>query len=173
MNAIFFSCKRVFHGALRIGRQPLQSVASGLTAARFDMMFALAGQPRTANQFRRDRMLQSELRKTLGVCAPVVSRMLRSLEALGWVKRRREEYGDRRQRVVELTETGLACMRGAYKLLVRTAQRIVYRAICWGKHGDPNARFFRLCELESYLKSLREYCRDRARLDYCWGHPDD
>jgi DNA-binding MarR family transcriptional regulator len=173
MNAIFFACKRVFHGAVRIGREPLQSVALGLTAARFDMMFALAGQPLEVHQFRRDAMLQSELRKILGVCAPVVSRMLRSLEALGWVTRHRNEYGDQRQRTVALTEAGMACVRSAYKLVARIAKRIVYRAICWGKHRDEDARFIHMGTLESYLRSLRGYCRDTAGLYYRWGHPDD
>jgi hypothetical protein len=27
--------------------------------------------------------------------------------------------------------------------------------------------------LEGYLRSLRKYCRDSARLYYPWGHPDD
>jgi DNA-binding MarR family transcriptional regulator len=172
MNAILFACKRVFHGAVRIGREPLHSVAPGLTAARFDMMFALAGQPLMADQFQGGRMLQSELRKTLGVSAPVVSRMLRSLEALDWVTRRRSEC-DRRQRDVALTPSGLGCIRSAYKLLVRIAQRLVYRAICWGKHRDEDQRFIHMDVLESYLRSLRSYCRDTARLHYRWGHPDD
>ena len=172
MNAILFACKRVFHGAVRIGRAPLQSVAPGLTAARFDMMFALAGQPVVADQFGDGRMLQSQLRKTLGVSAPVVSRMLRSLEALGWVTRRRSEY-DRRQREVALTEAGLECIRSAYRLLVRIAQRMVYRAICWGKQRDRDERLIHMATLESYLSSLRSYCRDTATLYYHWGHPDD
>jgi DNA-binding MarR family transcriptional regulator len=172
MNAILFACKRVFHGAVRISREPLQSVARGLTAARFDMMFALAGQPLLAHQFQNRRMLQSELRKTLGVSAPVVSRMVRSLEALGWVTRRRSET-DRRQRDVALTESGVGCVRSAYKLVVRIAQRVVYRAICWGKHRDQDARFIHMETLESYLGSLRGYCRDTAKLYYRWGHPDD
>jgi DNA-binding MarR family transcriptional regulator len=173
MNAIFFACKRVFHGAVRIGREPLQSVAPGLTAARFDMMFVLAGQPLEADQFRRDGMLQSELRQILGVSAPVVTRMLRSLEALGWVARYRNEYGDQRQRTVVLTEAGLACIRSAYKLVVRIAKRIVDRAICWGNHRDADARFFHMDTLECYLRRLRAYCRDTARLCYRWGHPDE
>ena len=172
MNAILFACKRVFHGAMRIGRAPLHSVAPGLTAARFDMMFALAGQPVQSDQFGAGRMLQSDLRKTLGVSAPVVSRMLRSLEALGWVTRRRSDH-DRRQLYVTLTASGLACIRSAYKLLVRIAQCIVYHAICWGKHRDPDARLVHMATLESYLGSLRSYCRDTATLYYHWGHPDD
>ena len=39
MDAIFFGLKRAFHGSLRIARFAL--TALGLTAARFDMLYAL------------------------------------------------------------------------------------------------------------------------------------
>jgi DNA-binding MarR family transcriptional regulator len=172
MNAIFFASKRVFHGALRVTRQPLQSVAPGLTSARFDMMYALTTEVRGPDKFGGRELRQSDLWKTLGVTPTVVSRMLRSLEALGWVTRRRCSPGDKRQRYVTLTEAGLTCIRTAYKLLFRFAERIVYHAICWGKHRDPYERFIHMDRLESYLGSLRAYCRDRARLYYSWGHPD-
>jgi DNA-binding MarR family transcriptional regulator len=173
MNAIFFAAKRVFHGALRVSRPQLQSVARGLTSARFDMMYALTTPVRGPLKFERYETRQSDLRKTLGVTATVVSRMLRSLEVLGWVTRRRSSAGDRRQLHVTLTEAGLSCIRTAYKMLFRFAERVVYHAICWGKHRDPNERFLHMDRLESYLRSLRAYCRDRARLYYAWGHPDD
>jgi DNA-binding MarR family transcriptional regulator len=173
MNAIFFASKRVFHGALRVTRSSLQSVAPGLTAARFDMMYALTYECGGHHKFERQTVLQSGLWRTLGVTPPVVARMLRSIEALGWVTRRRPLYGDQRQREVTLTDSGVACFRTAYKLLFRFAERIVYRAICWGKHRDRDARFVHMSTLEEYLDSLRGYCRDTARLYYRWGHPDD
>src|SRR5581483_6609271 len=92
----FFATKRAFHGILRITRRPL--AALGLTPARFDMLYVLyAGMGQWA--------LQSTIRRLLGVTAPTVSRMLRSLEQLGFVKRMRCEV-DKRDRVVELTELG-------------------------------------------------------------------
>jgi DNA-binding MarR family transcriptional regulator len=172
MNAIFFASKRVFQGALRVTRQPLQSVAPGLTSARFDMMYGLTTRVRGPLKFDRWETPQSHLWKKLGVTATVVSRMLRSLEALGWVTRRRPPFGDRRQRYVTLTDSGLACIRTAYKLLFRFAERIVYHAICWGKHRDANERFLHMDRLEGYLRSLRRYCRDTARIYYAWAHPD-
>jgi hypothetical protein len=39
MNAILFGTKRAFHSFLSVTRRPLLSF--GLTAARFDMLFAL------------------------------------------------------------------------------------------------------------------------------------
>jgi DNA-binding MarR family transcriptional regulator len=173
MNAIFFASKRVFHSAVRITRKSLHAVAPGMTAARFDMMYALARPTFDQDKFDRCVTRQSKLWRTLGVTPPVVARMLRSLEALGWVTRRRPTYGDQRQREVTLTDKGLACIREAYKLHFRIAERIVYHAICWGEHRDEGARLVHMERLEGYLGSLRAYCRDTARLYYPWGHPDD
>jgi DNA-binding MarR family transcriptional regulator len=173
MNAIFFASKRVFHSAVNLTRASMRAVAPGLTAARFDMMYALTRRSGDRNKFHASVTRQSQLWRTLGVSPPVVVRMLRSLEALEWVTRRRPAYGDQRQREVKLTEKGLACIREAYKLHFRIAERIVYHAICRGKHRDAGARFVNMDRLEGYLRGLREHCRDRARLYYPWGHPDD
>jgi DNA-binding MarR family transcriptional regulator len=169
MNAIFFASKRAFHGVLRVTRRPLKSL--GLTAARFDLLYALM-------RGRREDLavtctLQSNLRRTLGVSASVVSRMLQSLERLGLVSRERPVYGcDRRQRLVTLTAAGLECIAAAHKMLVRAAKRIVYEAICLGKHRDAGARFAHMAQLESYLRAMRTHYGDTASLLYPW-HPDD
>jgi DNA-binding MarR family transcriptional regulator len=174
MNAIFFASKRVFQSAVNLTRPSMQAVAPGMTAARFDMMYVLTRRSWDHDKFDATVVRQSELWRTLGVSPPVVARMLRSLEALGWVTRRRPVRGDQRQREVTVTERGLACIRAAYKEHFRIAERIVYHAICWGKHRDAGARWANMSKLESYLHSLRTYCRDTAHLYlYPWGHPDD
>jgi len=167
MNAIFFASKRAFHGVLRVTRRPLGSL--GLTAARFDLMFALLRRD-TAGVGGSTR--QRDLRRTLGVTASVVSRMLRSLEALGWVQRTRP-FHDRRQRQVNLTESGRERILTAYKTLFRAAQRLVDRAICFGAHRNRNARFRHMATLEGYLDAMRRHYGDVASLYYPWGHPDD
>jgi DNA-binding MarR family transcriptional regulator len=167
LNAIFFASKRAFHGVLRVTRRPLGSF--GLTAARFDLMFALL---RREGERGGGSTRQSDLRRTLGVTASVVSRMLQSLEALGWVQRSRP-VDDRRQREVTLTESGRGRIRTAYKTLVRATQRVVHEAICFGAHRNPNARFRHMMTLEGYLDAVRDYCGDIASLYYAWGHPDD
>ncbi|HEY8041343.1 MAG TPA: MarR family winged helix-turn-helix transcriptional regulator [Polyangiaceae bacterium] len=170
MNAIAFGTKRAFHGFLRITRKALQSV--GLTAARFDMMCALLGAPRHQHEVATFSVRQSVLRHTLGVSASVVSRMLRALESLGLVVRRRARE-DRRQYDVSLTESGDQRIRVARRLLLRGVQRIVYQCICMGRHKDPNERFRHMDVLESYLHVLRRDFGDTATLYYPWGHPDD
>jgi DNA-binding MarR family transcriptional regulator len=169
MNAIAFGTKRAFHGFLRVTRKALASL--GLTAARFDMMCAMFGShDRLENAF--ELVTQRELRAELGVSASVVSRMVRALEVLGWVKRERCEE-DRRTFWVELTDTGWECIRRARRLLLRGVQRIVCDAICFGRSRDPNQRFIRMAALEEYLDVLRRHFGDTALLYYPWGHPDD
>jgi DNA-binding MarR family transcriptional regulator len=171
MNAIAFGTKRAFHAFLRFSRKHFARV--GLTAARFDLMYAVYGDPRPRRRRGEDYgIFQNELPARLGVTAGVVSRMLRSLEELGLVTRK-APLCDRRQRHVKLTEAGLTCLRDAWSLLVRLLRRFVCEAICFGQHRDPEQRFVRMAELESYLDALRHDFGDTATLYYRWGHPDD
>src|SRR5579871_1292249 len=106
MNAHFFGTKRAFHAILRITRKPLASF--GLTAARYDMLYAIyGGVPKPESESSYYLTEQGELRRKLGVHKSVVSRMVRSLEEIGLVARRRG-YRDRRRRWVELTKAGIA-----------------------------------------------------------------
>jgi DNA-binding MarR family transcriptional regulator len=161
MNAMFFGAKRAYHGTLRICRKPLRSL--GLTAARYDMMYVL---------MQKRAVLQSDVRRNLGVCRSVVSRMLRSLEALGWVTRIVKRK-DTRQRWVKLTEAGLRCIRTAYNVLARASMRLVYIAICSSKKRDREKQLDEMFRLECYFDAIRYHYGDTATLYYRWGHPDD
>jgi DNA-binding MarR family transcriptional regulator len=93
MNSVFFGFKRAYYGTLRGTRPHLKRL--GLTAARYDVLALLE---------RFGAMLQREVRASLNVAAPTVSRMLKALEALGLIARSRPS--DRRQREVRLTFRG-------------------------------------------------------------------
>jgi DNA-binding MarR family transcriptional regulator len=167
MNAIFFASKRAYHAILRVTRRPLRVL--GLTAARFDLMYALMPHGESLD---RCPAYQSELRQELGVSAPTVSRMLRSLEKLGWVERCRPVCGDQRQREVTLTDAGLECIRTAYKAILHAAKRLVYMALCFGRRCSAREAFVPMTELEAYLRAMRQTYGDFATLSYPW-HPDD
>jgi DNA-binding MarR family transcriptional regulator len=169
VNAITFGAKRAFHGFLRVTRKQL--VEMGLTAARFDLLSVLV--KCRPGELCADGVRQSEIRRMLGVSAPVVTRMVRALEELGLVRRWREHDGDRRQVRVWLTEAGERCILKAHEVMLPAVSRMVYRAICFGKHRSADARFRHMDTLESYLSSLRRRFRDTAGLYYPWGHPDD
>ena len=171
MHAIFFGMKRAWHGCLRITRGTL--AAMGLTAARFDLLYALRkGLGKT----------QRQLRLILGVNRTTISRMLGSLETLGLVTRERLRFGDRRTRAVELTEEGRRRIGIAIRDLIDSggAQLAVDSAIA----GDPwtgqpaldwhdDMACLHGCEvLDSYLRGVRRAYGDSATLYYRW-HPDD
>jgi len=134
----------------------------GLTPARFDLLFALK-EPHE-NGFS---VLQSELRAKLGVSRPTVSRMLASLERLGFVRRDERAYTRR----VYLTRLGRYVVRRAAKRVYHSgfAFREVRRAI---RLGPPLLDFMARADLESLLNKMRRTFRDSATLYYRW-HPDD
>jgi DNA-binding MarR family transcriptional regulator len=162
MNAIFFGLKRAHHGVLRITRRALARL--GMTAARFDLMYAV---------HKQFYMTQRRLRNVLGVSAPTVSRMLASLEELGLL-RREPALGDRRQRHVLLTDAGRKCIRKAIRRLIRSgsAQLAVDSALCPERWVDGDACFLAMQACDSALSAIRHAYRDVASLYFRW-HPDD
>ena len=98
MHPVFFGMKRAYYASLGLTRKTLRLM--GLTAARMDMLYVINKKPRGV-------IPQSQLWRTWGVCASVVSRMLKRLEALGYV-RCRVIPGCVRRREVALTIKGRA-----------------------------------------------------------------
>ncbi|HTB74187.1 MAG TPA: MarR family transcriptional regulator [Polyangiaceae bacterium] len=167
MHRIFFGLKRAHHGTLRVTRTVL--AAMGLTAARFDLLYAV-------KKVRRG-MIQSALRKVLGVSRATVSRMLASLEELGLVRRTPYE-GDRRQKFVALTGKGWWRISRAHRHFTRSgwAQLAIDSALS-GKYDDHRWCNEAACAeangaLHAMLENFRQGFRDFATLDYPWG-PDE
>jgi DNA-binding MarR family transcriptional regulator len=175
MNAIFFGLKRAFHSTLRVTRRMLTRL--GLTAARFDMLYALPH----AHCRIGSGMLQSELRGQLGVSRPTVSRMLGSLEELGLVLRKPDSK-DRRQVFVALTEAGRALIRSAELVFIHSGYiQLAVDTALGGEAGEPATSnhwyndYRCLVEaevLEGVLDRVRSEFGDFAQLVYGW-HFDD
>jgi DNA-binding MarR family transcriptional regulator len=85
-----------------------------MTPARFDLLFAVHGDRRGGWSSVRGGIPQCELRERLGLAKMTVSKMLKRLEELGLVVRRRNEGRDRRKKIVSLTEEGLRRIRAAF-----------------------------------------------------------
>lgn len=167
MHAIFFGLKRAHHGTLRITRKVL--AAMGLTSARFDLLYAV--------KERRGGILQSALRRVLGVSRATVSRMLASLEKLGLVRRTPYE-GDRRQKLVALAGKGWWRISRAHRHFARSgwAQLAIDSALA-GKDEDHRWCDETACGeatalLHGMLEKVRHGFRDVATLDYPSG-PDE
>jgi DNA-binding MarR family transcriptional regulator len=162
MNQIFFGLKRAHQGVLRITRSALAKL--GLTAARFDLMYVV---------HQKQDATQRELRGELGVSAATVSRMLKSLEAIGLLRRQRAPW-DRRQRLVRLTEAGRLCIRSAIRHFIKwgAAQLMVDSALCPECWNDDAACLTAMDAFDGYLRSVRDAYGEGAALYYPWD-PDD
>ena len=164
MHRLFFTLKRAFHGTLRITRDPLQRM--GLTAARFDLLFAV--------KEYRGAIEQCRLRRLLGVSRTTVSRMLTSLEELGLVTREVCE-ADRRTRIVKLTTRGRWRIAIAHRELVRSGWVQLAIDSALGAEGQRYAWYdAAACDeatelLEELLRAFRKAYGDQAALCYPWA----
>jgi DNA-binding MarR family transcriptional regulator len=155
MHALFFGMKRAHHATLRLSRSLLRG--SGLTPARFDMMYAIRQQP---------SLLQSTLRRRLGVSRTTVSRMLQALEQCGFVRRARAG----RERLVEMTREGaLTFVRAERAAVLSGAVSLALDAALAPITLDA---FVALEAFDGHLQSVRVAFGDAADLLYPW-HPDD
>jgi DNA-binding MarR family transcriptional regulator len=164
MHSVFFGLKRAYHSTLRLTRKTLGKM--GLTAARFDLLFAL-------HSSGKGGVRQSQLRRTLGVCASVISRMLKALELLGYVKRERE-MGDTRQRRVTLTNKGRGRIERGIRQFISWGyvQLALESVLVPNAPSDSGDALAAVENAESVLRRLRGGFGDSADLHYRW-HPDD
>jgi DNA-binding MarR family transcriptional regulator len=166
MHTVFFGLKRAHHATLGLTRHALKRL--GLTAARFDMLFALKP--------HRFGLRQSHLRRLLGVSRTTVSRMLASLEQLGLLTRKLS-LSDRRTRDVHLTPQGRARITLAHRRFTRSgwAQLAVDSALGtegayrWYRDGDSIQA---TALIDGLLGQVRRVFGDRATLVYPW-EPDN
>jgi DNA-binding MarR family transcriptional regulator len=157
MHELFFGLKRAFHGTLRMTRTALASL--GLTPARFDMLYIVAKEG--------SMMLQRDLQRALGVAAATVSRMLKSLEQLGFVERTVMEE-DHRRRVVVLTKAGRRRVLNAARFLIHSGNipLMVDSALSPDRWYDPAVCRRVRDELGRSLDLLRQAYRDVATRYY-------
>ena len=132
-----------------------------LTAARFDMMWAIYKTP-----MRRTR--QSDVRRVLGVTAPTVSRMVKSLVALGFVRQDPDD-DDGRERLVVLTKRGMERIRAAARCFI--AEKTAEFALSCALGGverwwDVALVAAAMSQLHGLLLRIRDAFRDSSGLLY-------
>jgi DNA-binding MarR family transcriptional regulator len=164
MHSITFGFKRAYSATLKISRRTLRKM--GLTAARFDLLYAVHIKGKWP-------AYQSYLWRTLGVDKAVVSRMLKSLEALGYVKRAVDPY-DTRQRRVRLTARGRSRILRGIRVFIRWGyvSLALACALVPERPHDMTATRAALDEADRILCLVRDQFGDTADLSYPW-HPDD
>ena len=160
MHQINFGFKRNHLLSLALTRPFAEQF--NLTPARFDMLLAIYHR-------RRGATTQADLRDVLGVCPPVISRMARSLEELGFIARERLE-SDKRKVLVTFTARGFFLFKRALHKLLHSG--VIDRAV---GRVPPLSRKWRrdmLLGLSDSLLLMRNGFKDIASLLYVW-HPDD
>jgi DNA-binding MarR family transcriptional regulator len=164
MNHFVYATKRAYYGMLRAVRAPATSV--GITAARFDMMYAIFGS-------YGGQIHQAALARKVGVSVPVVARMLRSLEQLGYVLRERSRV-DRRKIFVGLTKAGRRCFLRARLVLMCTGlvDLAIDSALGEERWFDEAYTLDQKDRLDVVLTRLREAFWAGGQLYYPW-HPED
>ena len=160
MHSTFFAMKRGYYSGLRVARELLDG--KGLTPARFDLLYLVRGGP---GEF----LLQSDVRRALGVAGPTVSRMIRSLMELGFLVKLRAPH-DRRERIVQLTEKGRRVLAKAIRATMgpRKVERLVAGALAGARRRATCGRVAAV-GLEEVLLRVRTAFGDRARLLYVFN----
>jgi len=106
MDSICFEIKRAHWGGVGVTNFLLRRRGVAMTAARFDLMHAIV-------MFSPVRgPVQVALKQLFGVAASTVSRMLKGLEGLGFIRRVRD-VEDRRYKRVTVTPAGMEVLREA------------------------------------------------------------
>ena len=158
MTDIFFGCKQLFLGTIRMMSEWLRGF--GLTPARFNMLVAIATPRRGISQ----RMLRS----ILGVSAPTVSRMLRSLEDLGLVVRTPHPR-NRRHRWISVTSDGSDRLRAAMDRFVATGEVHFHREEMLNPApGDHAAGEAAIRSFDDYLTRARAWLGDTGFLQFSY-----
>lgn len=183
MHAIYFWAKRLHLMTNATGQRVLSRIAKvpDMTPARFDLMCLLRtpwilghlGDPRRQKNgpgFYRSRaaMAQSGLICRLGLHPSTVSKMLKRLREMGWVRVERD-YEDGRAKLVYATELGLRRIWQAMSRVFRgrlMASRFehVHRGL------RPSVHVFEaLDETRDLLTDLARCFGDRSNVDYNYG----
>jgi len=166
MHPVFFGLKRAYYATLGLTRRTLRKM--GLTAARMDMLYII-------HKKGRYRTYQNDLWRTLGVCPSVVSRMLKRLEAIGYVQRDVVTC-DTRCRQVTLTIKGRACILRAIRQFIGWgyAQLALHSVLEPDRWNSEWYAHVAVSHLQEFLRLICVGFGDRASLVvYSSGLRDD
>jgi len=158
MHHTMFLLKRA--GLLSIALQKKWLAPYGITPARYEMLFVIS---HINKWLKKEHFVhQRDIRRALGVSAVTVSKMLRALEQLGFVRRRPSLGWDRRQVIVELTRKARGLLRKVRERVIRPGHVFVAIYSMFRMEGEHVGTF------AMYLDWLRTRLRDTATFHYPW-----
>jgi DNA-binding MarR family transcriptional regulator len=158
MHPLFFGVKRLYWLLVRCAGGLLMAKDLWVTPARFDLLRALHKYPKGIARFKLVRLL--------GVSGPVVSRMLKALEAEGWLTRTRAEHD---RRVVMVLATPAA--RSAVEDFLNEKDGIVVAkeaASLFVSSKRARVRRRELQIFERFLVRARARLNDKAPFTHPW-----
>lgn len=158
MHHVLCSIKRA--GLLSLAMQRKWLAPFGITPARYEMLFVIANTNAWMKKYHY--VHQSDIWLMLGVTRVTVSKMLRALETLGFVRRERSVVSDRRQVIVRLTQKARGLLRRVARHIIRPGQVFLAIYSIFGMRDHDVGMF------ASYLIELRERFNDTARFHYPW-----
>ena len=161
MHRVFFGIKRAHLCVLALTRPYL--VGAGLTPARFDLLRVVSAEP--------EGVRQSTLVDLLGVARSVVSRMLKAMQLLGLIVRRRDTR-DRRCLIVHITAVGDDSMERAERetLDSNVAERLASRGVSGDRIAKPEAPEIqaRVKAFEDQIARMRALYNDQCPVRDPW-----
>ena len=156
MHPLFFGMKRAYYASLGLTRRTLRRM--GLTAARVDLLYVI-------HKSWRGIAHQRQLWRKLGVCPSVVSRMLKRLEAIGYVRRTVIPGSVRRKQVTLTTKGRATILRATRQFIGWGYAELVLRSVLepyrWHSDWAVHVTFGQFRE---YLRLICEGFGDRADL---------
>jgi DNA-binding MarR family transcriptional regulator len=155
MHQILFCVKRVHLMGLELSRALLRTNPLTLTPARFDMMRIVH-----VHDLQGVGVPQANIRLVLGVSGATVSRMLKALQAHGYIVRKRVRY--MRGLIVHLTDWGRALIKSLVAQLVDS--NVIDNELDEMVEPEPKA----LPAFDKLLRFFRNAYVDPAPFDHPW-----
>lgn len=164
MHSTFFGIKRAHLCVLARSRPLLVRAESELTPARFDMMRIIS--------LHAHGVAQTRIIDLLGVSAATVSRMLKSLEQLGFVARSRAYAEDARRLLVRITKLGSDRVRRGLAATVssRVADLLAARGVTGNilATADDAVSRDKVAAFEAVLVRMRNVFGDPTPVRHPW-----
>jgi DNA-binding MarR family transcriptional regulator len=124
MHAVTFQIKRAHLRGVIFGRKAVEKKLPDMTPARFDLLYAIRKDSADALVTRLCGYAsrQDLIWKALGLHPSTVSKMIKRLVQLGWLRVERRAPEDERTNVVYMTKDGVRVLQRAMRIIFR--QRI-------------------------------------------------
>ena len=161
MHILPFRLKRAWQSTLSHLRRLAKPF--GLTPARYDLLHLLTSR----------YMLQSAIHKALGVTKSTTSRMLISLEKLGFIyrnrtycTRKRRRHLNRRNYVVNLTDEGRRRLRAVRVSVIAPWIVLAFECFFLAQGSGPIRAFWQVDKLTHRLLGIAQHFGDKSHHNY-------